>query len=266
MCTNNKQSLEINYDHLKVALPTIAMWIALESAIIMPELCSIAYRIACRRYKFYREISPEVYVKIKNLPILDKLRDLRYSHLGKMIRVNGVVTARSEVFNQLKRVVYKCTKCGYEKGPFYLNSVNSIRLGQCSSCQSTGPFPIEKSKTIYRNYQKITIQESPNSVLPGRIPRSKEIVLIGDNIDVVRPGDEVDITGIYNYRYEIPLNIKQGFPIFVTLIEANYVSRLEESQMEEDDLESEAKYRKFAKSENLDERIFGSIAPSIYGH
>ncbi len=44
------------------------------------------------------------------------------------------------------------------KVPFYINSVNNTKLGNCISCQSSGPFPIDKQKTIYRNYQKITVQ------------------------------------------------------------------------------------------------------------
>ena len=105
--------------------------------------------------------------------------------------MKGVITIRSEVFSQMKKITYKCAKCGEPKGPFYINNVNDTKLGQCTSCQSNGPFIIDKQKTVYRNYQKITIQESPSDVLPGRIPRSKESVLYGDNIDIARPGDEV---------------------------------------------------------------------------
>ncbi len=132
--------------------------------------------------------------------------------------MKGVVTIRSEIFNQLKKIIYKCLKCGFLKGPFYINNINDIRLGSCTSCQSTGPFPIDKQKTIYRNYQKIILQESPSEVLPGRIPRSKEIVLFGDNIDKARPGDYIEVTGIYMNRYECYLNVRQGFPLFSTLI------------------------------------------------
>ena len=34
--------------------------------------------------------------------------------------------------------------------------------------------------TVYRNYQKITLQESPGSVPAGRLPRSKEVILLND--------------------------------------------------------------------------------------
>lgn len=39
----------------------------------------------------------------------------------------------------------------------------------------------------------MTLQESPGSVPPGRLPRTKEIILLGDLIDSARPGEEIVI-------------------------------------------------------------------------
>ena len=50
-------------------------------------------------------------------------------------------------------------------------------------------------QTIYRNYQKITLQESPGSVQAGRLPRHKEVILLHDLIDQARPGEEISIVG-----------------------------------------------------------------------
>ena len=49
--------------------------------------------------------------------------------------------------------------------------------------------------TVYRNYQKITVQESPGTVSAGRLPRHKEVVLLHDLINRARPGEEVTVTG-----------------------------------------------------------------------
>lgn len=51
------------------------------------------------------------------------------------------------------------------------------------------------SRTIYQNYQKLTLQESPGDVPPGRLPRHKEVVLLNDLIDCARPGEEVQVAG-----------------------------------------------------------------------
>ena len=46
-------------------------------------------------------------------------------------------------------------------------------------------------ETVYENYQRVTVQESPNSVAAGRLPRSKEVILLGDLCDACKPGDDI---------------------------------------------------------------------------
>ena len=234
MCTSNKQSIEISYNDLKNTNPTIATWIAFEPFLIFPYLNRTAYQLACRQYPSYASIHPEVFVKIRDLPIQDHLRDLRHCHLNKLINIVGVITKRNQVFSQLKKITCRCIRCGELQGPFYAHSLSDINFGQCNSCQSKGPFPIDKEKTVYRNYQTITVQELPHDVPAGRIPRQKEVVLLGDNIDLARPGDAVQIIGVYMNRYSLNLNIKQGFPVFSTIIEANSIKRMEEAEYDSD--------------------------------
>ena len=51
------------------------------------------------------------------------------------------------------------------------------------------------TQTIYRNYQKLTLQESPGTVPAGRLPRHKEVILLHDLIDMARPGEQIEVTG-----------------------------------------------------------------------
>lgn len=46
-------------------------------------------------------------------------------------------------------------------------------------------------QTIYRNYQKLTLQERPGSVPAGRLPRHREVVLLWDLIDLAKPGEDI---------------------------------------------------------------------------
>mmetsp|Transcript_13015 Transcript_13015/g.41945 ORF Transcript_13015/g.41945 Transcript_13015/m.41945 type:complete len:89 (+) Transcript_13015:1165-1431(+) len=82
---------------------------------------------------------------------------------------------------------------------------------------------------MYRNYQKLAIQEPPGSVPPGRVPRHKNIVLLADLVDVARPGEEVEVTGIYIHSYDTTFS-GAGFPIFSTTIEANHVLVLDDER------------------------------------
>ena len=46
-------------------------------------------------------------------------------------------------------------------------------------------------QTVYQNYQRIKIQESPGKVAAGRLPRSKDAILLADLVDSCKPGDEI---------------------------------------------------------------------------
>lgn len=122
-------------------------------------------------------------------------------------------------------------------------------------------------KTVYRNYQKITVQESPGSVPAGRIPCTKECILTADLCDSCKPGDEIDITGIYTTTYDSLLNTEYGFPIFATCILANHVIVKDNKQLiEKLTNEDEKLIKQLAEDHKIADRIAATIAPSIYGH
>jgi DNA replication licensing factor MCM2 len=183
------------------------------------------------------------------------------------VRVGGVVTRRSGVFPQLKYVKFDCTKCGVTLGPFQQESNVEVKLTYCQNCQSRGPFTLNSEKTVYRNYQKITLQESPGTVPAGRLPRHREVVLLWDLIDKCKPGDEIEVTGIYRNNYDAQLNNRNGFPVFATILEANNVVKAHDQlagfRLTEED---EHEIRALARDPNIVDRIVASIAPSIYGH
>jgi DNA replication licensing factor MCM2 len=85
-------------------------------------------------------------------------------------------------------------------------------------------------------------------------------------IDAVRPGEEVDITGIYKHSYDASLNSKQGFPVFATVIEANHISKRVDQFSISLTSEDKKKIIALSKDPKIQEKIIKSIAPSIFGH
>ena len=88
-------SIDINYKHLKEAMPTLAMWLGLEPSYLIPELNTSLYGTLCKISPQFKNIVKETYVKIYELPIIDKIPQLRVEHLSKLVRVKGVVTVRT---------------------------------------------------------------------------------------------------------------------------------------------------------------------------
>lgn len=122
-------------------------------------------------------------------------------------------------------------------------------------------------QTIFRNYQKVTVQESPGHVPAGRIPRSKDCILLADLCDRCKPGDEIDITGIYTNTYDTNLNTDYGFPVFATCIIANHLMVKDSKHIVESLTEEDVQMiLKLSQDHRIGERIVASIGPSIYGH
>ncbi|KAI8803597.1 MCM2/3/5 family-domain-containing protein [Cladochytrium replicatum] len=267
MCEANGESLEVSFMHLRDTSAILAYYLSNSPAEILDIFNQVAYDVVLSGFEEYGLIKSEVHVRISEVPIVDSLRDLKQTHLNSLVRVGGVVTRRTGVFPQLKYVRYDCVKCGHILGPFIQDLSQEIKLGSCPECQSKGPFSINNEETVYRNYQKITLQESPGSVPAGRLPRHKEVILLWDLVDSVRPGEEIEITGIYRNNFDMSLNTKNGFPVFSTIIEANHISKKEDMyasfRLTEDDVRE---IRQLARDPRIRQRIIQSIAPSIFGH
>ncbi|KAJ6393275.1 hypothetical protein OIU77_022699 [Salix suchowensis] len=267
MVSANKCSLEIDYKQFIYVHPNIAIWLADAPQSVLEVMEEVAMKVVFDLHPNYKNIHQKIYVRISNLPVYDQIRNIRQIHLNTMIRVGGVVTRRSGVFPQLQQVKYDCNKCGAILGPFFQNSYSEVKVGSCPECQSKGPFTVNIEQTIYRNYQKLTLQESPGIVPAGRLPRYKEVILLNDLIDCARPGEEIEVTGIYTNNFDLSLNTKNGFPVFSTVIEANYVTKKQDlfsayklTQEDKEEIE------KLSKDPRIGERIIKSVAPSIYGH
>lgn len=263
----NAESLEVSFDHLAESKAILAYYLANTPTEILKIFDQVAMEVTLLHYPDYERIHSEIHVRMTDLPVQYTLRQLRQSHLNCLVRVSGVVTRRSGVFPQLKYVKFDCTKCGVTLGPFHQDSNVEVKISFCQNCQSRGPFTVNSERTVYRNYQKLTLQESPGTVPAGRLPRQREVILLWDLIDSAKPGEEIEVTGIYRNNYDAALNNKNGFPVFATILEANYVVKSHDQlagfRLTEED---EQEIRKLSKDPKIVDRIINSIAPSIYGH
>ena len=76
-----------------------------------------------------------------------------------------------------------------------------------------------------------------------------------------------ELTGIYHNNYDGSLNMSNGFPVFATVIQANHIAKKDDKMavaaLTDEDIKAIVQ---LSKDERIGERIFASVAPSIYGH
>ncbi|ONH65793.1 DNA replication licensing factor MCM2 [Cyberlindnera fabianii] len=275
----NSESLEVSYRHLSESKAILAMFLMACPEEMLKIFDRVAMEATMLHYPDYPQIHSEIHVRISDFPKVSTLRELRESDLNSLVRVSGVVTRRTGVFPQLKYVKFDCQKCGMVLGPFFQEANQEFKINFCPNCKGRGPFRLNSEKTLYRNYQRLTLQEAPGTVPAGRLPRHREVILLWDLVDVAKPGEEIEITGVYKETYDGSLNVKNGFPVFSTVIEANAVRRREGAQKATDNAfieqgldmfswteEDEREFRRLARSGDIIDKIIRSIAPSIFGH
>jgi len=267
MCENNKMSLSVDYNTLANEHQVLAYFLPEAPSEMLKIFDEAAKEVVFSMFKNYERIVPYIHCRISELPLLEELRSLRQLHLNQLIRTGGVVTSSTGILPQLNMVKYDCVKCRFILGPFYQGQNVEMKPGSCPQCQSRGPFEINMEETLYQNYQKIKIQESPSKVAAGRLPRSKDVILLADLVDACKPGDEIEVTGIYRNNYDGSLNTANGFPVFATVIEANYITKQDDKMavaaLTDEDVRD---IMKLSKDERIGERVMMSISPSIYGH
>jgi len=91
------------------------------------------------------------------------------------------------------------------------------------------------------------------------------VILTGDMVDTVRPGDKMDLTAIYKCLYDAGTNARTCFPVYRTELEAVHIKTkgdVKEMTITDD---MQARIRELAASPNIRERFIASMAPSIYG-
>lgn len=119
------------------------------------------------------------------------------------------------------------------------------------------------------DHQSISIQEMPERAPAGQLPRSVDVILDDDLVDKAKPGDRIQLVGIY--RTLGNRNASSGSSTFRTIVMANNIIQLSsktgggiaQSTITDTDIRN---INKVAKKKNVFELLSQSLAPSIHGH
>ncbi len=194
------------------------------------------------------------------------IRDLRSEHVGKLVQIDGIITRMHPIRSRLVKARFRHEKCKMEfDWPLDEDEVIGDRIEKptiCPACgEGGGKFILLQDKSKYIDWQKIVVQERPEDVPGGQMPRGIEVHLVEDLVDIARPGDRVTIVGIPRLEQTRSLS-----PLFELYIEANSV-RVSEKVLEEVSIsrEDEEAIKELAMDPWIREKIVASIAPSIYG-
>ena len=158
-------------------------------------------------------------------------RTLSSHLLNYMVSIEGIVTRTSLI----RPKVVKSVHYNEKKDMFHFREYQDQTMTNGVTTSSVypredddgNPLVTEYGFCTYRDHQTISIQEMPERAPAGQLPRGVDAILDDDLVDSVKPGDRVQLVGIY--RTLGNRNTNHNSALFKTMILTNNVVLLSSS-------------------------------------
>jgi len=197
-------------------------------------------------------------------------RGMTADHLQNMMCVEGVVVKAGIMQPKLLQSIHvsKHAEEARVESRDHRDSTAFVSLpnaGAMPSHDAEGnELALEIGLSVYKDTQRFTIMETPEQAPPGQIPRSVEVICEGDLADKAKPGDRVQVIGVYK---PLPPQLKDftdgKFPARLIATSITAIKEMVESPFLLDDVRA---INQIAQRPDTFHLLARSLAPSICGH
>src|SRR3989344_4517831 len=233
-----------------------------------PEEVMKAAEIAVAEFDLPKPIK-DFKIRFQNLPETQRImvREIRSTHIGKLIFAMGIVRQKSDVRPQVTSGRFECPSCGNVISVLQLEQ--KFREPSRCGCGRKGKFRLLSKELV--DAQRIVLEEAMDELEGGEQPKRMDIFLKQDLVSLMtdkktNPGTKILVSGIVK---EVPITLKEGGQSirYDLLIEANNVEAVEEDfgslQITEEEMEA---IKKIAADKEPLKKLVRSLAPTINGH
>ncbi|XP_037789719.1 DNA replication licensing factor Mcm5-like [Penaeus monodon] len=209
------------------------------------------------------------------------VRNLQSEEVSRLVKVAGIVVAASGVKAKALTLTVQCRSCQTTIPNIPVKpGLEGYQLPRKCNTEQAGrpkcpldPFFIVPDRCTCVDYQVLKLQEVPENLPQGEMPRHLQLYVDRSLCERVVPGNRVTVLGIYSIkkigkstrgsRDKVAVGIRAPY-LRVVGIQCDqegrgYTSGISISASEEEE------FRRLAQSNNVYERIARSVAPSIYG-
>jgi len=266
VAVNNGRSLVIDFDDLIAFDPVLARNVVLHPDDFFVHASSAATSQMRVEDPEYAEQVGRIIVRFRRLPEKRALRKIGAEDLMKLALVEGIVVRTSQVRPMIVKAVFRCRKCGeltrQDQAGDLLRGPGPI----CASCKQQSGWDLIEDQCVFKNTQEARVQERPEDLPPGMLPRYLDVRLDDDLVDTARPGDRVALTSVVRAEKQYA-GEKGKLRTFNLYLEANFVDVVgKETEIVEITLEDEKKIVEASKHPFVHRNLIMSLAPSIYGY
>ncbi|QQP35674.1 DNA helicase, partial [Caligus rogercresseyi] len=209
------------------------------------------------------------------------IRDLSSDLISRLVRIPGIIISASSIKSKARRFSIACRSCkhvmpnlvvppGLEGLPLPRKCANAGLQAE-NKCP-LDPYVILPDKIKCTDFQVLKLQEAPDSVPHGEMPRHMTLYMDRYLCDRVVPGNKVTLLGIYSIR---KTSSAKGGESKSVGVRAPYL-RVVGFQVDTEGqgrsatdtrftAEEEDRFRRMAARPDIHDLVAKSIAPSIFG-
>jgi len=230
---------------------------------------------------------PKVQVRPFNLKSLSHMRGLDPNSIDNLLSIRGMVVRTSPIIPDLKVAHFACTICSHSEA-ITLERGRISEPTVCGECNIKDAFELVHNRSMFADKQMVRVQETPNEVPAGETPASIVLFAYDDLVDAVRPGDRIEVTGVFRAQAKrVNPKISKVKSVYRTYIDVVHFRRVSgESTVvrtdKEDDGVSQGKglpsdnvggmlrparikeLQALSKTPDIYDKLVQSLAPSIW--
>ncbi|VVA25057.1 PREDICTED: DNA replication licensing factor [Prunus dulcis] len=207
------------------------------------------------------------------------MRRLGAQCISKLVKVAGITIAASRVKAKATYVIVMCKNCkNVQRVPCRPGLGGAIVPRSCNHIPQPGeepcpldPWVVVPDKSKYVDQQTLKLQENPEDVPTGELPRNILLSVDRHLVQTIVPGTRLTIMGIYSIyqasnsstSHKGAVAVRQPYIRVVGIEEANDANSRGPASFTQEEIEE---FKKFAAEPDVYTSICSKIAPSIFGH
>ncbi|KAI8093568.1 MCM2/3/5 family-domain-containing protein [Halteromyces radiatus] len=171
-----------------------------------------------------------------NLSSSVNMRDLDPQNVDQLITIKGLMIRASPVIPDMKEAFFRCLVCEHtvtvrvDRGRIV--EPTTCEREQCSAVNSMS---LIHNRCGFADKQVARLQETPDSVPDGQTPQNVSLCMYDELVDVAKPGDRLEITGIFR-GVPVRVNPRQRAirSLFRTYLDVVHIKRTNKKRVQVD--------------------------------
>lgn len=179
-----------------------------------------------------------IQARIFNLKTSVCMRNLNPSDIEKMVSLKGMIIRSSSIIPEIREAVFRCIVCGYFSDPIVVDRGRIIEPLICGKqeCLAKNSMSLVHNRCRFADKQIVRLQETPDEIPDGGTPHTVSLLMHDKLVDVGKPGDRVEVTGIYRaMSVRVGSTQRTVKSLFKTYIDCLHVKKTDKSRMQAED-------------------------------